>query len=200
MANEPRVFLGDPQLAGNLVTRHTLFGTGHQVNRHQPLANLDFGLLEYRTDADRELLAARLALLEAGATGALAVRLGSEGVPFTTAMRAHRFAVRPPLGLQERTGLVLVVQDRGHRGQVEIGVGSGRRLLLAGVRLVAIFGILGLVDRRHGVAPFSFLPQFYQSRLGLSSISFPDWLLQERLGANAASAAQGQADHTAHEQ
>src|SRR5437773_495294 len=93
MREEPRRFDRHAQLAPNLVAAHALLAAGHQVNRHQPLAERQLAFLEYRPHANRELLAAALALVNAFPHRALAVELvGSQlvGRADYPAVRANR--------------------------------------------------------------------------------------------------------------
>ena len=60
--HEPRRLLSDPNVAGDLVARHTVLAIGDQPNGSQPLPQGDRRVLEGRSDLDGELLTALAAL------------------------------------------------------------------------------------------------------------------------------------------
>ena len=69
MCEKPCRLDRDVAFAGDLVTTDALLAAGHQVNCHQPLAERDLAVLKDRPDANRKLLAALLALVDAGPDG-----------------------------------------------------------------------------------------------------------------------------------
>jgi hypothetical protein len=76
----------------HLMRRHSLFGSREQEQRGQPFRQRDFGALENRLDGDRELLAAGVALINAGAV--LFARQLGHVIASRAAVRAYR-AIRP---------------------------------------------------------------------------------------------------------
>ena len=87
--HEPGGLLGDPNVTGDLVARHTVLAIGYQPNGSQPFPQGDRRVLEGRPDFDGELLAALAALPDAS-------RLQEHRVRRFT-MRAND-AIRPTLG------------------------------------------------------------------------------------------------------
>ena len=82
------------------------------MDRHKPFAEGQLGILEDTAHSDRELLSARLALVDARANGALTPRLGRQLVDFIgPAMRAHG-AVGPSFALDKLPRLVFVCEQR----------------------------------------------------------------------------------------
>lgn len=95
MGQEPSRLERDFQNAVKLVGADTLLAGAHQVDCLQPLVQRDMAFFEDRADANRELLAAFAALLEAVALNAFRVFLGRLGVDaFQLVDAAHAATVR----------------------------------------------------------------------------------------------------------
>lgn len=89
--HEPRGFLSNPEVTGNLARTDTISAVGNHPHNRKPLLKADRGLIQDRSDFNRELFPAR----------------SSFALPNTARLKKHRFlstavgtlnAIRPPLG------------------------------------------------------------------------------------------------------
>jgi len=122
MTDEPCRFHAAAQHALELARADAFLAGAHQVDRLQPDGHLDMAVLENGADLDRELLAAFLAVTQAGARR-FAVELMDAGRIAVTAVRADR-AGRPQPSLDIGVGGFFVFELGGVEIRVH-GFGSG---------------------------------------------------------------------------
>lgn len=109
MREEPSRLDGDAQHTGKLMAADALLARAEKLDRLQPQMQLKVGGLENGADAHGEGLAARIALVEAGA-GGLTRELADPLSPF--AVRADRPA-RPQMRFDKRESGVLIMEMIG---------------------------------------------------------------------------------------
>ena len=101
--HEPGRFVRNADHAVHLMRAHPLLAGAQQERRHQPLVKRDMRALKEGADRDRELLAARIALIPAGP------RADRRRFAYGAAMAANRIAV-PQLSLKPLARLGFVVE------------------------------------------------------------------------------------------
>ena len=107
--HEPSGLVGDAEHAVQLVGGHALLARCQQVRRQQPLVERDLATLEHGADRDGELLAAFVALVEAGAVGLALQLLDAVG---SALPQCGQYGPCGHAGLQVLAGLVVVGEDR----------------------------------------------------------------------------------------
>jgi hypothetical protein len=105
--HEPSGFVAATHHAVHLKRGHALFAAVQQIDRHAPFAERDFGALANRVDRNGELLAAVIALKQAGSMR-LAVQPRYDG---RAAMRTER-TIGPNPCLEPLASRVFVMKDR----------------------------------------------------------------------------------------
>ena len=102
MGHEPCGFIGDFEIAAKLAGADAFLAAVHQGEGHQPLVERDFAVFKDGADRNRELLTARIAHVEAGAS-----RLAADlrVVLRVATVRANR-TFRPVKALQMLAGFV----------------------------------------------------------------------------------------------
>src|SRR5260221_8775153 len=103
MQHEPCRFVRHADHAVYLMRAHAFLAGAHQEGRHQPFVERDMRALKQRTDCNRKLLAACVALIPAGT--------GADGRSFAegAAMTADR-AIGPKLSFKPFAGLGFVLK------------------------------------------------------------------------------------------
>src|SRR5262249_14164427 len=109
MHHEPCALVADLKHAMHLVSADALLARRHKKQGCQPFRQRNFAALKDRADRDCELLAAFVALVEAG-TMLRSVKLGHV-LRGDSTMRTNRTS-RPHPSLQPLTGFGLIVEDR----------------------------------------------------------------------------------------
>src|SRR5258708_25202600 len=106
MSHEPCRAISHAQHAVQLMGTDGFFGRTQDEQLHEPLAQPDMAVLEYRTNGDGELVAARRAFVKPLAGRGLAGLLGREFINLVVlAMRPYR-AIRPAQRFEQRTRLL----------------------------------------------------------------------------------------------
>src|SRR6185437_7506173 len=133
--HEPSRFVGDAKHAVHLVRRNALLGGAEQEGSHKPFVERHMGALEQRSDHDRELLTAGIALVVAR-TG------GDSGCLGDCAAIAADRALRPEMAFEPGSGFVGILENRilefcGHGGYLSqrcVRAATCRRARLCRVR------------------------------------------------------------------
>jgi hypothetical protein len=107
MHHEPCRLVADLEGAMDLMGADALLGARHQEQSGEPLCQGELRALKHSLDRDRELFAAIVALIHAGAVRLTTEPRSGQGA----AMRTDR-AFRPDPSLKPLTGLGFVLEDR----------------------------------------------------------------------------------------